>query len=34
VRVAWTSMMDLLASGSEQSIEDVPTVADMVDTLR
>lgn len=27
-RVAWTSMMDLLASGSEQSIEDVPTVAD------
>ena len=26
-RVAWTSMMDLLASGSEQSIEDVPTVA-------
>jgi len=25
-RVAWTSMMDLLASGSEQAIEDVPTV--------
>jgi S-DNA-T family DNA segregation ATPase FtsK/SpoIIIE len=25
-RVAWTSMMDVLASGSEQAIEDVPTV--------
>ena len=25
-RVAWTAMMDLLASGSEQAIEDVPTV--------
>lgn len=25
-RVAWTSMMDMLASGSEQAIEDVPTV--------
>jgi len=25
-RVAWTSMMDLLALGSEQAIEDVPTV--------
>lgn len=25
-RVAWTSMMDLLASGSEQAIEDVPKV--------